>query len=169
MSKKRLLYIGGTLLAATALALPMALHADGEAWGRFGSRHGPGVRHILAGGAPIISIALKHQNELKLSADQVANLEKTRTHYQNQTTPLHEKLKALESELATLMQETPANLVQIKEKIQEAEKIRSELRYLRVEALENGKTILTTEQRDQLKNMFMSRRGGHRRSHGQPS
>jgi Spy/CpxP family protein refolding chaperone len=167
MTTKQLLYFGGALVTATALALPMVLHADGEASGRFGRRHG--AHHLFAAGAPIISIALKHQNELKLTADQAANLEKTRAHYQDQVAPLHEQLKAAESELANLMQETPANLVQVKVKIQEAEKIRSELRYIRAEALENGKTILTAEQRDQLKSMFMSRRGDHRRSHGQPS
>jgi Spy/CpxP family protein refolding chaperone len=163
------LYLGGAFAMATALALPIALHADGEASGQFGRRHRPDAHHMFTGGAPIISIALKHQNELKLTADQVASLEKTRTHYQSQTAPLHEKLKAVESELAKLMQETPANLIQAKVQIQEAEKIRSELRYLRVEALENGKMILTAEQRDQLKNMFMSRRGEHRRSQGQSS
>ena len=67
------------------------------------------------------------------------------------------------------MQETPANLVQLKLKIQGTEKLRSELRYLRVEALENGKSILTNDQREQLKNMFASRRGQHHRNHGQPS
>ena len=52
-----------------------------------------------------------------------------------------------------MAQQSPANLIQIKTKIQESEKYRSELRYLRIEALENGKSVLTAEQQDQLKTL----------------
>jgi Spy/CpxP family protein refolding chaperone len=167
MSKRKAWFLGVAVLAAAALALPLALRADGEGHRQFGRRSG--AHQMFAGGAPIISIALKHQNELKLTPDQVGSLEKTKTHYQNQVAPLHEQLKTTEGEVAKLMQETPANLVQVKLKIQESEKLRSELRYLRIEALENGRSILTAEQREQLKNMFASRRGKHQRQQEQPS
>jgi Spy/CpxP family protein refolding chaperone len=167
MNKTKAWFLAGAVLTATALALPIVLHADGEGHGRFGSR--PGAHRMFGGGAPIISIALKHKDELKLTPDQVANLEKTRTHYQNQVEPMHQQLRATESEVAKLMQETPANLVQVKVKIQESEKLRSELRYLRLEALENGKSILTAEQREQLKNMFASHRSHHTRPQRQAS
>jgi Spy/CpxP family protein refolding chaperone len=167
MNKRKAWILGGAVLLAGALALPLVLQADGEGHRRLGRR--AGAHQMFAGGAPIISIALKHQNDLKLTPDQVANLEKTKTHYQNQTAPLHEQLKAVEGEVAKLMQETPANLVQLKVKIQESEKLRSELRYMRIEALENGRSILTAEQREQLKNLFASRRGKHQRQQEQPS
>lgn len=167
MNKMKAWFLGGAVLTSAAIAVPMLLHADGDGQGRFGRR--PGAHQMFGGGAPIISIALKHQSELKLTADQVANLEKARTHYQSQIEPLHQQLRTGDGEIAKLMQETPANLVQLKLKIQETEKLRSELRYLRVEALENGKSILTNDQREQLKNMFASRRGQHHRNHGQPS
>jgi len=167
MSKRKAWFLGGAVLIAAALALPLVLQADGEGHRRFGRR--PGAHQMFAGGAPLISIALKHQSELNLTADQVANLEKTKTHYQNQVAPLHEQLKAVEGEVAKLMQETPANLVQLKLDIQKSEKLRSELRYLRIEALENGKSILTAEQREQLKSLFASRRGKHQRQQGQAS
>jgi Spy/CpxP family protein refolding chaperone len=64
------------------------------------------------------------------------------------------------------MEQSPANLIQIKAKIQEGEKYRSELRYLRVEALENGKTVLTSQQQDQLKTLVRSQ---HERVRKQPS
>ena len=67
------------------------------------------------------------------------------------------------------MQQTPANLMQVKSKIQEAEKFRSELRYLRLEALENGKSVLSEQQRDQLKTLVRSKREQFRGRHGQPS
>ena len=92
-----------------------------------------------------------------------------RTQYQNQTTPIQEQLRSIEGEISGLLQESPANLIQVKLKIEQAEKLRSELRYLRVEALENGRTVLTAEQKDQLKNLFASMRHNFRKSHGQAS
>ena len=75
----------------------------------------------------------------------------------------------MEKEIATLTQQTPANLIQIKAKIQEAEKYRSELRYLRVEALENGRSVLTAQQHDQLKSLVRSTHDQFRKQPGQPS
>jgi Spy/CpxP family protein refolding chaperone len=167
MNKVKAWFLGGAVIATAALAVPMYLQADGDGNGRFG--RGPGMHRMAGGGAPLISIALKHQSELKLTADQVANLEKTKSHYQSQVANLHQQLRTLEGEISNLSQEGRADLVNIKVKIQEAEKLRSELRYLRIEALENGKSILTAEQRAQLKKLFASRRGEHRRHQGQAS
>jgi len=157
-----------TVAAMAAVSSPMA--AEGPAVGKGRFSQGPGM-HRMGGGAPLISIALKHQAELNLSAEQVANLEKIKTHYQDQTTAPGQQLGAVEREIATLLQQTPANLVQVKLKIEEAEKLRSELRYLRVEALENGKSVLSAQQRDQLKTLLSSMHGGFRRqqSQNQPS
>ena len=129
------------------------------------------MHRMMGGGAPWISIALKHQAELNLSPEQVANLEKIRTQYQDQTAPLSQQLAALEREIASLLQQTPANLVQVKMKIEQAEKLRSELRYLRVEALENGKSFLSAQQQDQLKSLVSSMHRGFRgqQSQSQPS
>ena len=125
--------------------------------------------HGRFGGAPIITMALANKTQLNLTNDQISNLEKIKADYQSQVTPLHEQVRSLEKEIATLMQQSPANLIQIKSKIQDAEKFRSELRYLRVEALENGKSVLTTQQRDQLKTLVRSRFEHFRRPQGQPS
>lgn len=107
----------------------------------------------MMGGAPLITIALKHKDDLGLSAAQTGDLEKIREHYQTQVKPLHQQLQAVEKEIFALSQESPANLIQIKAKIQESEKHRTELRYLRMEALENGKTVLTPEQQQKLKSL----------------
>jgi Spy/CpxP family protein refolding chaperone len=120
-------------------------------------------------GAPLISIALSHKTELNLTTEQVANLEKIKSHYQSQATPLQQQAAAIEKEIVTLAQQTPANLIQIKAKIQEAEKFRSELRYLRIEALENGRSILTAQQQEQLKTLVSARRDQFRKQRGQPS
>ena len=120
-------------------------------------------------GAPLITIALNHKSELNLTTDQVTNLENIRSHYQSQVTPVQQQLSSIEKEIASLMQQTPANLVQIKSKLQDAEKYRTDLRYLRIEALENGRSVLTDQQKEQLKTLVRSRRGHSRAPHGQPS
>jgi len=96
-------------------------------------------------------------------------LEKIKSHYQAQVTPLSQQLQAIEKDIAGLMQQTPANLIQVKAKIQETEKYRSELRYLRLEALENGRSVLSAQQQDQLKTLVRSRHGNFHGSQGQPS
>jgi Spy/CpxP family protein refolding chaperone len=60
-------------------------------------------------------------------------------------------------------------LIQAKAKIQEGEKYRSELRYLRLEALENARAVLTAQQQDQLKSLVRSRHENFRKHMGQPS
>jgi Spy/CpxP family protein refolding chaperone len=173
MKKFHAFVVGGaimTMAATAALSTPMAA-AEGPAAGKGRFSQGPGMHRMMGGGAPLISIALKHQAELNLSPEQVANLEKIKTHYQDQTAPLSQQLAPLEREIASLLQQTPANLVQVKMKIEQSEKLRSELRYLRVEALENGKSVLSAQQRDQLKTLLSSMHRGFRRqqSQNQPS
>jgi Spy/CpxP family protein refolding chaperone len=172
MNKVRKVILGGAVLALSAVALvnvPMSTAQDSSGPGKRPFARGERMHRGFAGGAPLISIALKHKSELKLTGDQVSNLEKIRNHYQSQVTPLHQQLQASEKEIASLMQQTPANLIQIKTKIQDTEKIRSELRYQRVEALENGRSVLTTLQQDQLKTLARSRHGHSRKPQGQPS
>lgn len=173
MNRVQVFLFGGAVLALSTVAVvssPIAVNADPERAGKgaFGQR--ARMHPMLGHEAPWISIALKHKSELNLSPEQVSNLETIRTNYQSQTAPIQDKLRAGESEIATLMQESPANLIAVKSKIEETEKLRSELRYLRLEALENGKSVLTAQQKDQLKNLLASGHRGFRKPQpGQPS
>jgi len=172
MNKMKSLFLGSVVLALSAVTLvsaPMAAAPDGSGPGGKRFAHGQRMHGGSGGGAPLISIALNHKSELNLSGDQVGNLEKIRTTYQNQVTPLHQQVRSIEKEIAGLMQQSPANLIQLKSKIQEAEKFRSELRYLRVEALENGNSVLSQQQRDQLKTLVRSKHEQFRGRRGQPS
>ena len=120
-------------------------------------------------GAPLITIALNHKSELNLTTDQITSLENIRSNYQSQATPAQQQLSGIEKEIGSLMQQTPANLVQIKSKLQDAEKYRTELRYLRIEALENGRSVLTDQQKEQLKTLVRSQHRRSRTPQGQPS
>ncbi len=152
--------LGAAALAVAALLTANVPLVSGQGGGPEGGKRGTAGMRMhggAMGGAPLITIALKHKSELALSAEQTANLEKIREHYQTQVKPLHQQIQAIEKEIAALSQESPANLIQIKAKIQESEKHRSELRYLRLEALENGKTVLTPEQQEKLKSLSRAR------------
>jgi Spy/CpxP family protein refolding chaperone len=161
-------------MAGAVLALAATVGAGNPASAQDGA---PGAKPAVRGermhsaffGAPLISIALRHKADLNLANEQVANLEKIKSHYESQVSPLQSQLAALEKEIAALMQQSPANLIQVKAKIQEGEKYRSELRYLRMEALENGRTVLTAQQQEQLKSLVRSRHENFRKNAGQPS
>lgn len=167
--------VRGFLFGSAVLALSMisASLSPMAAYGQAGTGSpgsaGPRMHRMMGAEAPWISIALKHQSELGLTPDQVATLEKIRTNFQDQGMPLQQQLRSTESEITTLLQATPANLIQAKIKIGQAEQLRSQLRYLRVEALENGKSVLTAQQREQLQNLVSSRHPGFKKPQGQPS
>ena len=173
MNKIQTFFLGSTVLALSTFSVissQTAAYADAQSDVTGAPASRPRMHRMFFGAeAPLISIALKHQAELNLSSDQVSTLEKIRTQYQNQTTPIYQQLRSVEKEIRGLLQESPANLVQVKLKIEEAEKLRSELRYLRIEALENGKSALTADQKEQLKKLFASMHQNFRKSHGQTS
>jgi Spy/CpxP family protein refolding chaperone len=172
MNKMTSLLLSGAVLALSAVTVVrtgMAAAPEGSGPGGKPFAQGRQMHGGFGDGAPLISIALIHKTELNLTSDQVGNLEKIRTNFQNQVTPLNQQLRSTEKEIAGLMQQSPANLIQVKTKIQEAEKLRSELRYLRVEALENGKGVLSQQQRDQLKTLVRSQHEQFRGRHGQAS
>ncbi|MBM2806660.1 MAG: hypothetical protein HW419_4553, partial [Deltaproteobacteria bacterium] len=89
MNKMKTLILASAALATVAIVSgPMAAAPDGAGPGRRPFAHGAHRRGGFAGGAPLITIALNHKSELNLSSDQVANLEKTKSHYQSQVTPI---------------------------------------------------------------------------------
>jgi Spy/CpxP family protein refolding chaperone len=172
MNNVRKLVLGSAVLALSAVAavnMPTATAREGAEPGKRHHARGERMHGGFAGSAPIISMALRHRSELNLSTEQVATLEKIRSHFQSQVTPLHQQLQTVEKDIAGLMQQQPANLIEIKAKIADAEKLRSELRYQRVETLENGRAVLSAEQQEQLKTLSRSRHGQFRRSPGQPA
>jgi Spy/CpxP family protein refolding chaperone len=171
MNRIRKVVMGGAGFALAALVaanVPTTAAQESPSPAKRSAARGERM-HAEFMGAPLISVALKHKTELNLAGEQVTNLEKIKSHYESQVTPLHAQLTATEKEIGALMQQSPANLIQAKAKIQEGEKFRSELRYLRLEALENARTVLTAQQQDQLKSLVRSRHENFRKHMGQPS
>ncbi len=170
MRQAQVFLFGTAVLALSMISTALSpIAAYGQAGTGESGPARPRMHRMMGIEAPWISIALRHQSDLKLSSDQVATLEKIKTQYRDQATPMQEQLRTVEGELRGVLENTPANLIDAKVKIEQAEKLRSELRYLRVEALENGKSVLSAEQRDQLKNLFASRHPGFKKPQGQSS
>lgn len=119
--------------------------------------------------APWISIMLRHRSEINLTAEQAATLEQLRSDFGQQVTSKRADLSNAEREIERLLQENPVELAQVKAKIEEAEQLRAQFRYLRIETLEKGKAVLTVEQRDKLKNLAFSRHSRLRRPRGESS
>lgn len=150
--------------SSPALADDKAGGAVGRSFEQARRRHGG-----MGSEAPWISIMLRHRDQLNLTGEQVATLEKLRSDFEQQIAPTQEDLRNAESEIARLLHESTVDLAQVRTKVEEEGKLRAEFRYLRIETLEKGKAVLTAEQRDKLKNLTSSSRGQFRKPQGETS
>lgn len=100
----------------------------------------------LYGERPLITLMLRHSAELGLSPDQLQSLEELRTNFQREAVRHEADIRIAEMELATLLQVKPADLEQIKTKLQEIERLRLDLRFARIRTIEQGKARLSPEQ-----------------------
>ena len=103
---------------------------------------------------PLISLMLRHRNELGLSPDQVRSLERLRADFQRTAIRLEADLRLAETDLATLLDAEVADLGQVEAKLREIERLRSDLRLARIRTIEQGKAQLSSEQRKKLQNLL---------------
>src|SRR5262245_11517706 len=128
MRKVRGFLFGGMSLALSMISASLILMAaHGQANPGEPGADPPRMHRMFGVEAPWVSIALRHQKDLSLSPDQVATLEKIRTQFRDQSTPIQEQLRAIESDLASSLQEKPANIIQDKIKIEQSAKLRTRL------------------------------------------
>jgi hypothetical protein len=95
---------------------------------------------------PLITLMLRHGAELGLSPDQLQSLEELRADFQREAVRHGADIRIAEMELATLLQVKPADLEQVKTKLQEIERSHVDLRFARIRAIEQGKALLSAEQ-----------------------
>lgn len=100
---------------------------------------------------PLISLMLRHHEELKLSLDQVRSLAKLRSGFEREAIRHEADVRLVETELATLLEVDPVEEQQVKAKLQEIERLRADLRFARIRAIEQGKALLSLEQRTILR------------------
>ena len=139
--------------------------------GRFGKMHGMRTRIARAshrGGRrsaspPLISIALRLQDELKLTEEQVSKLSDLRDGYRRRWIRARADLQIANLDLRKSLREDAVNLEGVEKNIRDIEKMRADLRLERIRTIEAGKTLLSEDQRKQLQSLV---RSGSRRGAG---
>lgn len=133
--------------------------------------HGPGMRGQGHHGAmhrpmgrPLITMMLRHRDELGLSAAQVQSLEKLRGDYMREAIRRDADRKIARLDLLALMRPDPADptkavdMAQVEAKVREIEKLRADLQLARIRTIEAGKAQLTPDQRTKLNGLLAQMR-----------
>ncbi len=125
---------------------------------RFGGNFPFGQRSGERGERPVISYMLSHREQLKLTPEQVRKLEDLRNDFERNARKSQDDLRAAERGLEDLLRADSVDLKQAEAKVREVEKLRADQRIARIRAIEQGKSVLSQEQRDRLRDML----GGNR-------
>jgi Spy/CpxP family protein refolding chaperone len=112
---------------------------------------------------PLITIMLHHRAELGLSADQVSRLETLRGDFTREAIRRGADIRIAELDLAALLEQDPVDLTKVEAKVREVAQLRADLRIARLRTVEQGKAVLTAEQRTRLQAMLS---GGMMMQHG---
>jgi hypothetical protein len=112
---------------------------------------------------PLITIMLHHRAELGLSGDQVSRLETLRGDFTRDAIRRGADIRIAELDLATLLEQDPVDLTKVETKVRELAQLRADLRIARLRTVEQGKALLTPEQRTRLQAMLS---GGMMMRHG---
>ncbi len=118
---------------------------------------GPGsmMRGGTMGGAattdrPWITVILDHREELGLSAEQIGRLFTLRDGFAKAARAKSEAIEKAEQALDQLFGPGPVDLKTVETKLREIEALRVDLRLARVKTIEEGKAVLTPEQRQKF-------------------
>ena len=138
------------------------VHGMGQGWrGHF--RWGG---HGGSGGRPIISLALRHRQELGLSPAQVETLERLRDDFRREAIKRGAEIRIADLDVAALTRTDPADLAKpvdmakVEAKVRELERLRAEQQLSRIRAIEAGKAQLTPEKRTKLGTVLTESRSG---------
>lgn len=115
---------------------------------------------------PLITIMLHHRTELGLTADQVGRLETLRGDFAREAIRRDADIRIAELDLAALLEQEPVDLTKVEAKVREVAQLRAELRIARLRTVEQGKAVLTPEQRTRLQAMLS---GGMHHGSGGPT
>ena len=105
---------------------------------------------------PLITIMLHHRSELGLNPEQVGRLEALRGEFAREAIRRDADIRIAELDLVALLDQEPADLAKVEAKVREVAQLRAELRIARLRTIEQGKTLLTPEQRTRLQTMLSS-------------
>jgi len=108
---------------------------------------------------PWITVMLDQREELGLSAEQIGRLFTLRDGFAKEARTKSETLEKVERDLDQLLGPGPVDLRAVEAKLKEAEAIRTDLRLARIRVIEEGKGVLTPEQRDKFVELVKQSQG----------
>lgn len=106
------------------------------------------------GERPLITFMLRHRDDLALSSEQVRGLERLRSDFQREAIRRDADLRVAEMDLSALLDSHPVDLSKVEAKVREIERFRADLRLSRIRTIEEGKALLSAEQREKLRNLL---------------
>src|SRR5262249_45363659 len=114
---------------------------------------------------PLFGVVMRHQQELNLTPAQVASFQKLATDYRRDAIKREADMKLARVDLGTMLRPDPTNpgkavdMGQAETKIREIERARGDMMLGRLRAMEQGKALLTPEQRAKLVTLMHEGRG----------
>lgn len=147
--------------------MPGSVGQGGMMGGMTRGMHGP-MRQPSQAERPLISLALQHGDQLGLSAEQVQRLEALRSDFRKEAIRRSADVQIAELELRELLRQDPVDLVKVEAALRKLEGLRTELRLTRLKAIEQGKAVLTPEQRQKLETLTRQPAAPERRAETPP-
>jgi Spy/CpxP family protein refolding chaperone len=99
---------------------------------------------------PLITFMLDHRAELGLGPEQVARLEGLRSDFARESIRRDADIRIAELDLSALFEQEPLDLPKVEAKIREVARLGADLRVERIRTIEQGRALLTPEQRAKL-------------------
>ena len=126
--------------------------------GPMGGMIGPGMRGPGMFGPgpaspaerPLISIMLQRRADLGLTPEQVTRLEGLRDGFAREAIRRDADLRIAEIDLQALLDQDPLDMGKVETKVREVAQLHADLRIARLRTIEQGKALLTPEQRARL-------------------
>jgi len=122
-----------------------------------------GHRHRRMG-RPLITMMLRHRDELGLTPAQIQSLEKLHSDYMKDAIRRDADRKIARLDLMALMRPDPSDplkavdMAQVEGKLRELEKMRTDMALARIRAIEAGKAQLTPDQRTKFAGLLAQMR-----------
>ena len=107
---------------------------------------------------PLVSIALRNHEELKLTDDQMKRLKDIRDAFSKKAVKERADMKTRGIDLRRALDNEKLDLADVEKKIREISKMRVDLRIARLKAIQEGKSVLNDDQQKQLSKIARSRK-----------
>ena len=132
--------------------------------GMLGPGMGPGGPGLSPTERPLITMMLHHRSDLGLTDEQVGRLEALRGDFAREAIRRDAEIRIAELDLAALLEGDPVDVAKAEAKIREVAQLRADLRVARLRTIEQGKAVLTAEQKARLQSLLGGGMHGPRRS-----